>query len=130
MSEENVELVRDAIEAFNRGNLEWLLERIDDDFVFDWTRSMSPLSGIYRGPDGVAEFIREQWNTFEEFAIEPLDYIDRGRHVVVPNTLRARGRDGIQVSVTNAHVYTVESNRPVGVVMYQQLAEALAAAGA
>jgi uncharacterized protein len=127
MSQENVDLVRDAIEAFNRGDLEWLMERIDDDFVFDWTRSMSPLSGIYRGPEGVAEFIREQWNTFEEFAIEPREFIDRGRHVVVPNTLRARGRDGIEVSVTNAHVYTVENRRPVGVVMYQQLDDALAA---
>jgi ketosteroid isomerase-like protein len=128
MSQENVDLVRDAIEAFNRVDLEWLLERIEENFVLDWTRSMSPLSGIYRGPDGVAEFIREQWNTFEEFAIEPLEFIDRGRHVVVPNTLRARGRDGIQVSVNNAHVYTVENGRPSGVVMYQQLDEALAAA--
>jgi ketosteroid isomerase-like protein len=128
MSQENVDLVRDAIEAFNRGDLEWLLERIDEDFVFDWTRSLSPLSGIYRGPDGVAEFIREQWNTFEEFAIEPLEFIDRGRHVVVPNTLRARGRDGIEVTVNNAHVYTVENGRSVSVVMYQELEDALAAA--
>ena len=44
MSEENVELVREGIEAFNRGDIDWLLERIDDDFVFDWSRSRGPLA--------------------------------------------------------------------------------------
>jgi hypothetical protein len=53
MSDENVELVRAAVDAFNRGNLEWLLERIDDDFEFDWTRSRGPLAWTYRGPDGL-----------------------------------------------------------------------------
>jgi ketosteroid isomerase-like protein len=47
MSEEKVELARAAIDAFNRGDLEWLLERIDNDFVFDWTRSRGPLAAIY-----------------------------------------------------------------------------------
>ena len=97
MSEENVELAREGIEAFNRGDIDWLLERIDDDFVFDWSRSRSPLRGVYRGADGIAGFLREQWNSFEEFVIEPREFIDRGRHVVVPLTLRARGRQGIAV---------------------------------
>jgi len=34
MSEsENVALVREGIEAFNRGDIDWLLERIDEDFA-------------------------------------------------------------------------------------------------
>ena len=49
MSKKNVELARAALDAFNRGDLDWLLERIDDDFEFHWTRSCSPLAGIYRG---------------------------------------------------------------------------------
>ena len=122
-----MELARSAIEAFNRGDLEWLLERIDDDFVFDWTRSRGPLAAIYRGPDGLTEFLREQWETFESFLMEALEFIDRGRHVVVPNTVRAQGRNGIEVSVNNTHVYTVENGRPVSVVMYHQLDDALAA---
>jgi uncharacterized protein len=127
MSEENVELVREGIEAFNRGDIDWLLERIDDDFVFDWSRSRSPLRGVYRGADGIAGFLREQWTTFEEFVVEPGEFIDRGRHVVVPVTLRARGREGIAVSADNTHVYTVEDGRVARVALYQQTHEALAA---
>ena len=127
MSEENVELVREGIEAFNRGDITWLIERIDDDFVFDWSRSRSPLRGIYRGADGVAGFLREQWSSFEEFVIEPREFIDRGRLVVVPLTLRARGRQGIAVGTDNTHVYTVEDGRVAGVTMYQETDEALAA---
>jgi ketosteroid isomerase-like protein len=128
MSEENVELVREAVEAFNRGDLEWLLERIDDDFEFDWTRSRGPLAAVYRGPDGLAEFIREQWETLESFAMEPSEFIDRGRHVVVPNIVRAQGRSGIEVSAEANHVFTLDRDGRVSrVTMYQRLDEALAA---
>ena len=128
MSDANVALTRQAVEAFNRGDLEWLLERIDDDFEFDWTRSRGPLAGIYRGPEGLTEFIGEQWSTFEEFSMEPADFIDRGRHVVVPNTVHARGRSGIEVSAAANHVFTMEPDGRVSrVAMYQELEEALAA---
>jgi ketosteroid isomerase-like protein len=130
MSDANVELARAAIEAFNRGDLEWLLERVDDDFVFDWTRSRGPLAGIYRGRDGLTEFLREQWETFESFVIEPSDFIDRGRHVVVPNTVHVQGRNGIEASAATNHVFTLEPDGRVSrVTMYQQLDEALAATG-
>jgi ketosteroid isomerase-like protein len=127
MSEENVEFARTAIDAFNRGDLDWLVERADDDFIFDWTRSLGPLSGIYRGREGVAEFIREQWSAFEEFTMEPREFIDRGRHVVVPNTVHARGRGGIEVSASVTHVFTFEGDQMSRVTMYQQQDEALAA---
>jgi ketosteroid isomerase-like protein len=130
MSEENVAFVRQVIDAFNRGDLEWLLERIDDDFEFDWTRSRGPLAAIHRGPEGLAEFLREQWETFESFSMEPREFIDRGRHVVVPNTVRARGRNGIEVSAESNHVFTLEPDGRVSrVTLYQQREEALAATG-
>jgi len=47
--------------------------------------------------------------------------------VVVPTTLRARGRQGITVSTDNTQVYTVEDGRVSEVTMYQLLDEALAA---
>ena len=131
MSEsQNVGFVRATVEAFNRGDLEWLLERISDDFEFDWTRSRGPLAAIYRGPDGLTEFLREQWETFETFHMEALEYIDRGRHVVVPNKVSAQGRNGIEVSAEANQVFTLEPDGRISrVAMYQELEEALAAAG-
>ena len=91
MSSETVELARASVDAFNRGDLDWLLEHIDDDFEFDWSRSRGPLAGVYRGRAGLTEFCREQWETFETFHMEALEYIDCGRFVVVPNKVSARG---------------------------------------
>ena len=91
MSSETVDLARASVDAFNRGDLDWLLEHIDDDFEFDWSRSRGPLAGVYRGRAGLTEFCREQWETFETFHMEALEYIDCGRFVVVPNKVSARG---------------------------------------
>ncbi len=116
---ENVGFVRATIEAFNRGDLDWLLEHIDDDFEFDWSRSRGPLAGVYRGRAGLTEFLREQWETFETFHMEALEYIDCGRHVVVPNKVTAQGRNGIEVSAEANQVFTLEPDGRVSrVAMY------------
>jgi ketosteroid isomerase-like protein len=129
MSEsENVGFVRATIEAFNRGDLDWLLEHIDDDFEFDWSRSRGTLAAVYRGRAGLTEFLREQWETFETFHMEPLEFIDRGRHVVVPNKVTAQGRNGIEVSAEANQVFRLEPDGRVSrVAMYQELGEAMAA---
>jgi ketosteroid isomerase-like protein len=125
---EGVELARASVEAFNRGDLDWLLEHIDEDFVFDWSRSRGPLAGVYRGRAGLTEFCREQWETFETFHMEALEYIDCGRFVVVPNRVSARGRNGIEVSAEANQVFTLERDGRVSrVAMYQELEEAMAA---
>ncbi len=47
--------------------------------------------------------------------------------MVVPHTLRARGRKGIEVQRRQTQVYTVEDGRVSRVAMYQETEEALAA---
>jgi ketosteroid isomerase-like protein len=123
MSSDAVELTRASVDAFNRGDLEWLLERIDDDFVWDWSRSRGPLAGVYRGREGLTEFLRELWEPFETFHMEAFEYIDRGRYVVVPNKVRAQGRSGIEVSAEANQVFTLEPDGRISrVAMYQELA--------
>jgi len=52
-----------------------------------------------------------------------------GESVVVPNVSRQRGRDGIEVSVRSAIVYTVRDGRISRTCLYQGLGEALEAVG-
>jgi ketosteroid isomerase-like protein len=127
-AEENVALTRAAVDAFNRGDRDALLELVAEDFEYDWTRSESPMRGIYRGREGLGRLLDEQWVMFDEFVLEPDEFMARGNHVVVPNTVRARGRGGVEVSATSTHVYTFEGGRAVRVTLYQGREEALAAA--
>ena len=124
-----METVRQAIEAFNNGDLEAMLKiGYADEFVYDWTRSMGPNRGIYRGVEGFMEFIHDQWSTFESVTLEAHDFIPRGDHVVVPTTTHGRGRQGVSVTARSAQLYTFEDGRLVRITLYQSPKEARAAA--
>jgi ketosteroid isomerase-like protein len=75
------------------------------------------------------EFINEQWSVFDDFKLEPHEFIARGQHVVVPMTATARGREGVPVSAMSVHLYTFEDGRLVRITLFQEREEALAAAG-
>ena len=48
MSEENVKIVRAAIQAFNAGDWEEVLSHAHPDFEFDLSRGIGPDRGVYR----------------------------------------------------------------------------------
>ena len=123
-----IEVVKKAIDAFNRRDTEAMLALGSDDFVYDWTRSIAPNRGTYRGLDGIREFTEDQWSAFDEVRIEPSEYLARGRHVVVPATVHGRGRGGVAVSANSAQVFTFENGRLMRITLYQGREEALAAA--
>jgi ketosteroid isomerase-like protein len=126
--EANVETVRQAIEAFNRRDVEAMIELAGDDFEYDWSRSMGPNAGVFRGPEGFFEFVQDQSSMFDEVRLEVHEYIARGPHVVAATTVHGRGRDGIAVSANSASLYTLENGRLVRITLYQNREEALAAA--
>jgi ketosteroid isomerase-like protein len=126
--EANLALVRRMIDAFNRRDMEAMLEQATEDFEYDWTRSRGLYAKVYRGPEGFKEFVNEQWTMFDDFRIEVHEMIPRGdRYVVVPGAVYATGRDGVPVSASSTHLYTFEGGRIVRVALFQERDEALAA---
>ena len=57
------------------------------------------------------------------------ELIDAGEHVVVPFTNRLRGRDGIEVQARGIWLGTIRDGLIVRICLYQELQEALEAAG-
>ena len=53
MSQENVEIVRQASEAFNRRDVDGVLKSADRDVVWDWSRAVGPERKVFRGRDEV-----------------------------------------------------------------------------
>jgi ketosteroid isomerase-like protein len=129
MSEENVEIMRRSIEAWNRRDLTTASALWRSDGEIDWLRAQGPLKGVYRGYGERETFWDEFWSTFEDVQLETHGYTQAGAEVVVPNTAHLRGRDGIEVTASSTFVYTVENGEITRLRMFQEQAEALEAAG-
>jgi ketosteroid isomerase-like protein len=83
------------------------------------------IHGLDQARRNLVEFA-ESW---ESVRIEPHEFIEAGDLVVVPNTGHLRGRDGIEVSVTVAWVWTIRNGAIERMVMYQSQQDALEALG-
>jgi ketosteroid isomerase-like protein len=128
MSRENVEVVRAAIDAFNRRDLRAWDALFHPDVEIDWSASRGLEARVYRGREDAARFVRT-FETFEGVVFEPERFIDAGDSVVIPNTSRFMGRDGIETVARGALVYEVRGGRVARVCLYQDTADALEAAG-
>ena len=128
MSQENVEIVRRSIEAYNRGDLDAVFKDAAPDFEYDLSRAVGPWRGVY-GRDGALSQIREIVESWEWVRVEQHELIEVGEHVVAPWTMRGAGRDGIELEARATFVWTFRNGSVVRLCLYQELDEALEAAG-
>ena len=97
MSQENVELVRRAIEAWNRGDLDAILTTLHPDLEYVTTGLFPGLDPVYHGHDGFKRFWQDFRETWESLSIEVHELRDAGERVLFHLTFNARGRDGVEV---------------------------------
>ena len=129
MSQENVEVVEQSLDAYRRREVEALRALNHQDMELDWSASRGFQAGVYRGFDEALRFYREYFAVFDEIIFEPLSFIEAGDRVVVPNVAHQWGRDGIEVTARSALVFTVRDNRIARICLYQETAQALKAVG-
>src|SRR5215213_11494846 len=119
-------MVRRAYEHFNRsGEVDFSV--LDPEVVYDLSRrTFDPL--VFRGHEGVGDFlrlVREQW---ESRRMEPQDLIDAGDKVVASVRLVGVGRQsGVETTAHAAHVWTFRKGRIVRLTVFQTTEEALEA---
>src|SRR6478736_10549435 len=129
MSQENVEIVKQALDAYAQRDIEALHAVGDPNIVLDWSASVGWLAGVYRGRDETDRFYEGYYEAFEEVVIVADRYIGAGESVVVPNVAHQRGRDGIEVSARATFVFTLRNRKITRICLYQETAEALKAVG-
>ena len=117
-----------AIDAYNRGDRVAMLKEVAPDFELDMSRSIGLQRGIWR-LDQVMRFLDDLEEPFQSHRIEAEKFIDAGDQVIVQQTAHVRGRDGIEAKARTALVYTVRDGAVARMCMYQDLPEALEAAG-
>ncbi len=131
MSQANVEIVRRFEDSWARRDLDAALKCVDADFEFDWSNSMGPFVGTYRGHDGLARFWTELLDAWEEFAPEIEEVIEcPPARLITLDVVRARGKgSGIDMESRGAMLWTVQEGKIVRVKMFQTRQEALEAVG-
>ena len=129
MSSENVEVVKQSLDAYNRRDFDAMRAVSDPDVEVDWSASRGLEADVYRGMDEVLRFYRNFFEAFEKSEIEAFDFIESGDSVVVPNIARMRGRDGIEITARSAFVFEIRAGRVTRIRLYQDTQEALEATG-
>ena len=128
MSQENVEIVRAAIDAANRDDWDAVYKDMAPGFELDMSRAVGPVSGVL-SLDQVRRALEDFAGYWESLRIEPHAFIEAGDRLVMPHTVHVRGRDGIEVVSRPTFVWTSRDGAIERVTLYQERQDALEAVG-
>jgi ketosteroid isomerase-like protein len=130
VSAENIDALREGLEAFNSRDIERILGFLDPDFEADVPPALSAEPDTYRGHDGAVRYFESFWETMDDIRFRPERFWDAGESVVVTMRLTARGRHtAIAVEQRFAQVWTFRAGKATRARTYASEAEALKAAG-
>ena len=127
MSQENVEKLRRAYEAFSRGDFDTAIEFAHPEIEFVRVGGLAPL----RGAEALRAWMEP--DAIEDQRIEPLEFRTNGDKVLVHQITRVRGAgSGIELEVGAWAVWTLDENglaTRLEAFLAHQRNEALEAAG-
>ena len=128
MSQQNVEVVRTGIEAWNAGDMDALRETYDPDAIMR-TPEGWPEPGPYVGREAVMRQFEQARQTWDADAIELIgDFVHAADRVVVRTKWRGTGH-GPESNIELTAVYTVRHRRVLYQEFFRDYAEALEAVG-
>jgi ketosteroid isomerase-like protein len=121
-----VKLVREIIEALNRGDVGGMLARMDRDF--EWRPlEASPAGGVYRGHEQIRRYVEDWLGTFEDLRLDLDDPTEVADRVVAVVRGHGRGRaSGLQLENHFCQVWTVRGGTAVAMEEYATREQALA----
>jgi ketosteroid isomerase-like protein len=143
MPGQNIEIVRAMLEPFN--GIDATAIDMDAEAIRELIQSanspnveLRPLesgagsgpSALYRGWDGLVEYLREWLEPFSEYHVELLDYIEAGDCVLVPSRQWGVGSaSGARVEIELTFVYELRDGKIVRIDQYDTVEDAREAAG-
>ncbi|HEY8779630.1 MAG TPA: nuclear transport factor 2 family protein [Solirubrobacterales bacterium] len=142
MSQENVEFVRSITEPFadiNAAAVDWGAEAIRETLGLAYSpdvelRTLASAPGLgvndlYRGWDGLVQYLQEWLGPFSEYHVEWLDFIEAGDFVLVPSRQWGVGStSGARVEIELTYLYELRDGQIARMDQYDTLEDALEAA--
>jgi ketosteroid isomerase-like protein len=92
------------------------------------SRGMGPGRGVY-GLDQLRRYLADFAANWTSVQVEPNEFIEAGDLVVVPQTTRALGRNGIELVARPTLVWTIRGGATERVCLYQERQDAIEAIG-
>ena len=134
MSQEDVEIARSGLEAFNRAFSEGASDFYATlDPKVEWVPMSALLEGtLYRGHDGVRDWFEEMRRDWTSFEVRPEQFRDLGNgRVLALGSWRAQGRGGGVLIEFSQAAWLVQSRRGrlVRLQAFTERKQALEAAG-
>lgn len=132
MSQENIELIRRQLEAFNRSDADVVSAAWTEDA--EWRPALTgggALEGtVYRGPDGIRAYLHVQAETWRSVATAVRRTWDIGPLVLLEVSVTAVGRSsGVSLERTTWNLFKTQDGKISAGTVYLSQAEALEAAG-
>jgi ketosteroid isomerase-like protein len=127
MSEQNLEVARRALDAWNAGDMDRLRELYDPHAVYvlpsDWVDA-----GPYFGRDAIMKQFEELRQIWQGSSFESPELIEANGSVVVKVDFSGDAR-GLPLTTEVAWVYTMRGDRIIRCEFFPRKSEALAAVG-
>jgi ketosteroid isomerase-like protein len=124
---QNIKLVQDAYAAFGRGDVQGILDRLDDSIIWKGVYGAGPhvpTSGERRGKPEVAEFFKQVAENVNFSRFEPKEFIATGDKVVALGHYTASTPIGKTFDSDFAMVFTLRNGK---VIEFQEFMDSAAA---
>ena len=129
MSQENVEIVRQVYDAFNRSDWDAVYRDLHPDFEMT-TPARGLDAGIFRGREEGQGYWEDFFRPYEAVTVEPVEFFESGDQLVVflETRLRPRGSSA-EIEVRTGNLWTIRDGTVVSLRIFPEREEALEAAG-
>ena len=125
----DAEIVRQAHDALNRGDIDALTSICDPGFRLDMSeRVLNP--AVYEGHEGIRRFYDEVSDVWKSFSWEPLEIkeLEHGTVALIHSKGVGRG-SGLELDRRAAMVWRVEGDRALSLTFYRDSGMALDPSG-
>jgi ketosteroid isomerase-like protein len=129
MSAEKIALVERFVEAFNRRDVDSVLDHLDPEVeLHEWPEA--PGARSYRGPGGVRDALDSWFEAWEWMRVEIRDIRELDDDLFITLHQRAKGRNSaVEVEIESYNLYTVDDGKVTCMRLFTDREAAERAAG-
>jgi uncharacterized protein len=129
MAEDNVEIVKRGYALYAEGDLDGLAALFGSDAELADAGGLGisgTAAGTRHGPQGFLRGVEDTLEAFDDYRVEPQDFIDAGETVIVPVRISGRGRgSGVELDTELAHLWVLHDGKVIRGEVYRSTEEAL-----